>query len=195
MTDKNTQTLADKAKQEAEAKKAEQAKNSGGGEPVDKQRVNNEGDYQENMALKTATPEKAAASIEQQRVSTDTQNDKSGMIRQAQEADANAPAQPAEIVETPSGLDPRVAKELQDKAAAEAERIMNGDDGANTDDEYVGEKSAADIKRESAKESANKLRTIALDFQRSTPDEHVLFGRAGIVFTLGDLRALTNTAV
>lgn len=195
MTDKNTQTLADKAKQEAEAKKAaEQAKNSGG-EPVDKQRINNEGDYQENMALKTVTPEKAAASIEQQRVSTDTQNDKSGMIRQAQEADANAPAQPAEINDTPSGMDPRVAKELQDKAAAEAERIMNGDDGANTDDEYVGERSKKDMERDAAENSYNKLRTIALDFQRSTPDEHVLFGRAGIIFTLGDLRALTKTSV
>lgn len=80
----------------------------------------------------------------------------------------------------------RVEAELKKVAEEEAERIANSDEGANTDDEYVGGK------QEAARKAYGKLRSVALDFQRSTPDEHIIFGRAGVVFTLGDLRDLTN---
>lgn len=85
--------------------------------------------------------------------------------------------------------------ELKAKADAEAERIMASDEGANENDEYVDGRNAQNNvgdKRKQAEAAYTKLRNIALDFQRSTPDEHTLFGRAGIVFTLGDLRSLTN---
>lgn len=91
--------------------------------------------------------------------------------------------------------DEKAAAELKAKADAEAERIMASDEGANEDDEYVDGRNAQNElgdKRQKAEAAYTKLRNIALDFQRSTPDEHTLFGRAGIVFTLGDLRSLTN---
>lgn len=49
------------------------------------------------------------------------------------------------------------------------------------------------ISRQKSRLAAEKLRRIALDYQRSTPDEFVIFGRGGIKYTLGDLRDLTNT--
>lgn len=91
--------------------------------------------------------------------------------------------------------DEKAAAELKAKADAEAERIMASNEGANTNDEYTdgrsGTKIGADYDK-AALAAYNKLRTVALDFQRSTPDEHTLFGRAGVVFTLGDLRDLTR---
>lgn len=84
--------------------------------------------------------------------------------------------------------------ELKKLADAEAERIAASDEGANTNDDYTDGKSqnSKSDKRALAEASFGKLRSIALDFQRSTPDEHIIFGRAGVVFTLGDLRDLTN---
>ena len=41
-----------------------------------------------------------------------------------------------------------------------------------------------------AADAQKKLRTIALSYPRSTPDAHIIFGAAGIRYTLGDLRDL-----
>lgn len=41
-----------------------------------------------------------------------------------------------------------------------------------------------------AKTALEKLRVIALDYQRSTPGEHIIFGRGQLKYTLADLRDL-----
>lgn len=45
---------------------------------------------------------------------------------------------------------------------------------------------------EKVRAAGQKLRSIALDYPLTTPDEQVVFGRGGITFTLGDLRDLTQ---
>lgn len=82
-----------------------------------------------------------------------------------------------------------------------AKDIINSDMDANTDDGEVGKKSAGPIdasdsklsskdKQERGNAAAAKLRAIVLDFSPAVPDEHVVFGRAGIKYTVGDLRDL-----
>lgn len=109
-----------------------------------------------------------------------------------QDAQQKAAAE-AKEAEAKAKEDAKLA-ELKKLAYAEAERIAASDEGANTNDDYTDGKSqnSNSDKRALAEASFGKLRSIALDFQRSTPDEHIIFGRAGVVFTLGDLRDLTN---
>lgn len=40
--------------------------------------------------------------------------------------------------------------------------------------------------------AGSKLRMIAMDYPKTTPDEFVIFGRGSLRFTLGELRDLTN---
>lgn len=108
-------------------------------------------------------------------------------------AEAEAKAKAAAEAKAKEAEDAKLA-ELKKLADAEAERIAASDEGANTDDDYTDGRSqnSKSDKRALAEAALGKLRNIALDFQRSTPDEHIIFGRAGVVFTLGDLRDLTN---
>lgn len=73
--------------------------------------------------------------------------------------------------------------DLEAAALAEAERIFASDEGANVEEVAVPTDPAFE-----------KLRNIALDYNRSTPNEHILFGRGGITFTLGDLRRITGVS-
>lgn len=47
-----------------------------------------------------------------------------------------------------------------------------------------------DQRAQRTEEAMKKLHRIALDYQRSTPSEVVVFGRGQLKFTLGDLRDL-----
>lgn len=118
--------------------------------------------------------------------------DKENEMTPADKAKQAAAEKAAADAKAKHEADEKAKAELKAKADAEAERIMASDEGANKDDEYIDAPSNVADKRKAAEGSFHKLRSIALDFQRSTPDEHVIFGRAGIVFTLGDLRNLTN---
>ena len=101
-------------------------------------------------------------------------------------------------------------KELEDKAAANEKQLelnatqqkimdqrraaaMRDDTQANTDDEDVEGEQRANTNDESFNTARRKLERIARDYLPSTPDEYVIFGRGGIQFTLGDLRALFPT--
>lgn len=89
-------------------------------------------------------------------------------------------------------------RKVMDKRAKD---IINSDMDANTDDNEVGKKSVEAIdtgdsklsneeKQNRGNAAAAKLRAIVLDFSPAVPDEHVVFGRAGIKYTVGDLRDL-----
>lgn len=77
----------------------------------------------------------------------------------------------------------KAAKADEELAAKQA--LIDGD-GEEGEDEPEYTPSPANEKEAAAK----KLRLIAADYPLSTPDEHVVFGRAGHRFTLGELRTL-----
>lgn len=92
-------------------------------------------------------------------------------------------------------IDDANAAALKKKADAEAERIMNSDIDANLDNEEVKVKTRPRPARDEKAEAAyDKLRAVTLDFPPSTPDEHIVFGRASFRVNLGDLRALFSAA-
>lgn len=78
-------------------------------------------------------------------------------------------------------------KKQQEELEAEAEK--NAEIAMRA--EKSPEEAEMDERHERSHAAAKKLKTMAMDFLRTTPDEHVVFGRAGIQFTLGDLRDLT----
>lgn len=87
---------------------------------------------------------------------------------------------------------------LSAEAEAEADRIMNSDEGANQPEYTMASADDPALRRQSigfspeqhsrATNAVLKLRNIALDFPLTTPNEHIVFGRASFMFTVGDLR-------
>lgn len=94
---------------------------------------------------------------------------------------AKLDAEKAALAEAAAKADAEEAA-LAEKQAAIDGVGEEGDDAA--DEQYSP--ASADEKEAAAK----KLRLITADFPLSTPDEHVVFGRAGMKFTIGELRTL-----
>jgi len=128
----------------------------------------------------------------------------------AQKAEAEAAKQRAES-QAKEEEERLKLEALKKEADAEAERIMalDSEDAAT---ETVSPKEAAeelmksgtvhyfgtnsftklDTEMHPGEAAFKHLRTIAMSYPRTTPDEHVIFGFGGEKFSLGQLRDLTN---
>lgn len=118
-------------------------------------------------------------------------------------ADAEAAAEKQRILDEQAKLDDgtgaKQSPELAKAAEAEAARIADADKDEGDvpiagDDEPVDQRRAVSEKHKLANEAAERLKTIAMAYAPSAPNEHVIFGNGGGKFTLGDLRAIMNVA-
>lgn len=73
--------------------------------------------------------------------------------------------------------------ELPGSAAAVAQAIIGGDEGASTTDAEFGAAKAAE-------EAVRLLQHIFAGYSPTAPNEHIIFGNGGGKFTLGHYRAL-----
>lgn len=119
----------------------------------------------------------------------------------------NTPDQQTQVAPVANAMNtPEPDAPLSPEAQAEADRIMNSDEGANkpapdikqrighvTEVTQVEQGQQKELTRnQRGKAAGDKLVKIAQSFPRTTPDEHVVFGFGGIKFTLGDLRDVTG---
>jgi hypothetical protein len=108
---------------------------------------------------------------------------------QAEKAAAKAKAEGAEL--DPAKLESTGDNaELQKVAEDKLAKVLAEED----DSPMVGKTADPDNEERMSKANAaaENLKAIALSYQRSSPDSHVVFGFGGRKFTLGELRALFN---
>ncbi len=84
--------------------------------------------------------------------------------------------------------DPERTPEQQATIEAAAAAIA----AAERDEKDVPVFDASSQRKAAGMKAYDLIRRIAMSYPQSTPDDHTIFGFAGVRYTLGDLRDLTN---
>lgn len=149
----------------------------------------------------TPTPTDTAEKEAERLAAIDAAN-KEAKMKAARDAELKAMAEQKAL--DAAGTDEKAKKneELNAAALREAERIFNqvGDEESDVqrDPRYASEvaqmfaapRTSEEEKIARGQEAAEKLRRIAISYTQTAPNEHIIFGAAGIVYTLGDIRDL-----
>ena len=136
------------------------------------------------MTAKTTSGKSAPKNAELiEKMKADEAAKKADAAKQA-ELEAMEKAEAERIAAEQAKIDPNPT-ELSPEAKAEAERIA-----AAEADEVDEATKARQEQLEKSETAYRKILAIATDFSEATPDSHPVFGRADIIFTLGDLRDL-----
>lgn len=111
---------------------------------------------------------------------------------QAEKAAAKAKAEGAEL--DPAKLESTGDNTELQKAAEDklAKVLAEEEDSVMVNKAMSGDTADYEERMSKANAAAENLKAIALSYQRSSPDSHVIFGFGGKKFTLGELRALFN---